>query len=256
MNIKLRKKILDIAYQTKTGHIGGCLSVIDMLYICYLKLREEGEQVILSKGHAALALYVCLNELGKISDEELSSFYKDGTKLPAHPSSFHFKEDIPFGLGSLGHGLPLSCGVAYANKLKSNNLRTYIIMSDGETNEGTTWEAAHFAVANKLDKLIVFIDKNKIQAFGKVEDVLGDTASKIKWESIGFDVFEINGNCQSEIEESVKNLDLNNKKPKLIIGNTIKGKGVSFMENIVDWHYLPMTEEHYKKAIEDLDFYA
>ncbi|MCT4638552.1 MAG: transketolase [Bacteroidales bacterium] len=249
---KLRKKIIDTAFATKSGHIGGALSVIDILYTCFFKTMNDCEELILSKGHSALALYVCLNEKGVISDEELSSFYKDGTVLPAHPSSFHYKKDIPFGLGSLGHGLSLANGVALANRLNGKDVCTYVVMSDGETNEGSVWEAANFAVANKLNKLISIIDKNKLQAFGYSNEVLGDTASKDKWETIGFEVVEVDGHSIEDLRKAIKNLKNDDVRPKLIIANTIKGKGIDFMENELKWHYIPMKPEEYDSAVKQL----
>ncbi len=214
--------------------------------------KKPEDSFILSKGHAAAALYVCLNFTGEISDEELQSFYKNGTKLPAHPSAGHFK-GIPFALGSLGHGLPIACGIAKAGKIQKSNALSYVLMSDGETNEGTTWEAAHFAVQNKLDNLLVLIDKNGLQAFGNTKDILGDTASGELMSAIGFEVLTVNGHNLEEIANGIENLKSSkNGKPKMVIGNTIKGKGISYMENKMEWHYLPMTEELYAKAKKEL----
>ncbi len=243
-----RKKLLAMYYNANAGHIGCSLSCIDIL-IALFELKSGDERVILSKGHAAAALYTMLNETGEISDETLSTFYKNGTKLSAHPSA-NFFTNIPFALGSLGHGLPIGCGIAYANKLTNNKENIFILMSDGETNEGTTWEAAHFAVAKKLDNLIVVIDKNKLQGFGYTKDVLGDTAEIGKWKSIGFDAIEEDGHDVEKLIKSINHLKSNkNRLPKLIIANTIKGKGVDYMENKLEWHYLPMDIEMYNRAL-------
>ncbi len=244
---KLRLKILELHYRAGSGHIGCSLSCIDLL-ISILRYKNPEDSFILSKGHAATALYTMLNEVGEIADEIMPSFYKDATTLPAHPAPMKYAA-IPFATGSLGHGLPLASGIAKANKLKSSEGVSFVLMSDGETNEGTTWEAANFAVANKLDNLLVFIDKNGLQGFGNTKDILGDTASIRLWEAIGFDVLETDGhNINSLLLAKLTLLDLKNGKPKLIIANTVKGKGVEYMENKMEWHYLPMNETLYAEA--------
>jgi transketolase len=250
---KLRLKLLEMYHKAHAGHIGCSLSCIDLLIGSFILNKKEGEDLILSKGHAALALYVTLNHTGEISDEELSTFYQDGTNLPAHPVANYFKS-IPFALGSLGHGLPIGTGIAKANKLIDKNLMTYVLMSDGETNEGTTWEATHFAVKHQLDNLLVMIDKNRLQGFGRTEDILGDTADGKKWAAIGFDVYEIDGHDIALIDKTIKEARNNkNGKPKVLIAATIKGKGVSYMENKMEWHYLPMNDEQLKMAMEEVN---
>jgi len=250
---RLRKKILDLSRQANSGHIGGALSCIDLLIAILVYTKNEGEDFILSKGHAALALYVCLNHLGEIPDEDMLTFYKNGTQLPAHPAPGKYK-GIPFALGSLGHGLPIATGIAQANKIRQDHKHTFALLSDGDTNEGTTWEAAHFAVSNKLEHLVVVIDKNNLQGFGNTSEILGDTANNKTWESIGFDVFEIDGHNIELINNTISRCrSMRNGKPKVIIANTIKGKGVSFMEKLMEWHYLPMTEDQYQKAIQEIN---
>ena len=144
LQYQLRLKLLEMYYKAKAGHIGCSLSCIDLMIVTLIQHKKPEDTFILSKGHAAASLYVCLNQLGEINDDELATYYKNGTKLPAHPSANKFN-GIPFALGSLGHGLPISAGIAKANKLLKNDSLSYVLMSDGETNEGTTWEAAHFA---------------------------------------------------------------------------------------------------------------
>lgn len=251
IQLELRRKLLSLYHSVNAGHIACSLSCLDLL-IALFHVKSESERVILSKGHAAAALYTVLNYTGEISDIEYSTFYKNGTKLSAHPSAHSFT-NIPFALGSLGHGFPIGCGIAQANKLSKNQDYVFILMSDGETNEGTTWEAAHYAVSKKLDNLIVLIDKNQLQGFGCTKDVLGDTASADKWRCIGFDVIEIDGHDVNEIITELKNLKKSNPKPKLIIANTIKGKGVDYMEHKMEWHYLPMNDESYQKALTSIE---
>ena len=248
----LRLKILEMYFTANAGHIGCSLSCIDLMIGSLISHRKENEVFLLSKGHAAASLYACLHELGEISDEILATYYKNGTTLPAHPAPNKIK-GIPFATGSLGHGLPIASGIAQGNKILQNNEFTYVLMSDGETNEGTTWEAAHYAVANGLDNLIVMIDKNGLQGFGNTDEVLGVSADKNKWEAMGFEVVEIDGH---DVEEIYTQIDLfksrKNGIPKLLIANTVKGKGVSYMENKLEWHYLPMKAEQYEMAKKDV----
>lgn len=244
---KLRTKILDLHYMANSGHIGCSLSCIDIM-IGIMKFKESDDTFVLSKGHAATALYTIMNEVGEIPDEALPTFYKNATTLPAHPAPLKYKA-IPFATGSLGHGLPLATGIAKANKLSKSNGISYVLMSDGETNEGTTWESSHFAVANKLDNLVVFIDKNRLQGFGNTADILGDTASADMWNTMGYEVIEVDGHSISAIVAAKqKMITSRNGKPKLIIANTVKGKGIDYMENKMEWHYLPMNEQQYNEA--------
>ncbi len=249
---KLRKKILDINYPVGGGHLGCALSCIDIMISIVLH-KAAGDTFILSKGHAGSAMYALLNETGEIKDEVLKTFYKNATTLSAHPAALKYPS-IPFATGSLGHGLPLAAGIAKANKLKANTATSYVLMSDGETNEGTSWEGAHFAVANKLDNLFVIIDKNGLQGFGNLTDVLGDTASAKVWEAMGFDVVEADGHDIPNIL-ALKNELLNRKngKPKLFIANTVKGKGIAYMENKLEWHYLSMNEAQYNEALKSIE---
>jgi transketolase len=246
---KLRLKLLKLYFDAKCGHIGCSLSCLDIIYTIF-NIKLEEEKMILSKGHAAGALYIILNHFNEISDKELTTYYQNGTKLSAHPSANHFN-NIPFALGSLGHGLPIATGMAFSNKFSKQDRLTYVLMSDGETNEGSTWEAAHFAVKNELSNLLVFIDKNNLQGFGETKDVLGDTSNINTWKNIGFDCIEIDGHDINLIEETISMIkSSNNRFPKLIICKTIKGKGVDFMENKLEWHYLPMDELLYQNAVE------
>jgi transketolase len=248
---KLRAKILDLHFKANSGHIGCSLSCIDIM-ISILKYKEQGDTFILSKGHAASALYTILNEIGEIPDKMMDSFYKNGTTLPAHPAPRKYAS-IPFATGSLGHGLPLATGIAKAKKLRKEGGISYVLMSDGETNEGTTWEAAHVAVAHKLDNLIVIIDKNGLQGFGNTTDILGDTASPSVWSAIGFDVVQANGHdVQALLDAKKQLLQMTNGKPKLIVADTVKGKGVPHMEDRMEWHYLPMNEEMYHAAVQKI----
>ena len=248
----LRLKLIELYHEANAGHIGCSLSCIDLMIGSLIQHKREEDSFILSKGHAAASLYVCLNYTGEIKSDELDTFYKNGTSLPAHPSANKFI-GIPFALGSLGHGFPIASGIAKANKLQMNSSISFVLMSDGETNEGTTWEAAHFAVKHKLDNIIVIIDKNGLQGFGNTQDVLGDTANEEKWRALGFETLSVNGHDLDQIYNGIQQLkNSKNNKPKVLIGNTIKGKGVSFMENKMEWHYNPLNTQLYQQAVTDI----
>ena len=250
---RLRLKLLELYYRVNAGHIGSSLSCIDILISIFFFQKKEKDTFILSKGHAAFALYCCLNETGKISDDLMKTLYANDTILPAHPAPNQIKE-IPFATGSLGHGFPIAAGIAKANKFNNDHSFVYVLLSDGDTNEGTAWETAHFATKHNLNNLIVIIDKNKVQGFDKTCDVLGDTANYEKWLCLGFEVLEIeDGHNIPELNKSIELLQRSKStKPKLLIANTIKGKRVSYMENTVDWHYWPMSEEQYKQAVQEI----
>lgn len=245
---ELRLEILGLYHKANAGHIGCSLSCIDLMIAVLFLNKSQEDTFILSKGHAAAALYASLNTLGEISDEELDTFYLDGTTLPAHPAPRQYK-GIPFATGSLGHGLPIATGIAHAAKVKDEESYSYVLLSDGETNEGTTWEAAHYAIQNQLDNLIMIIDKNGLQGFGFTDKVLGETASVEKWNAIGFETIELNGHDILSIDQAIKELKSHkNGLPKAIIASTVKGKGVSYMENKLEWHYLPMNKDQYEQA--------
>ena len=259
---QLRLNVLALYKQANAGHIGCSLSCIDLMIATLVLRKREQDTFLLSKGHAAASLYVCLNHLGEISDDVLATFYLNGTTLPAHPAP-NKHAGIPFATGSLGHGLPIGTGVAMAAKLLAADAKSteptnqpaqvFVLMSDGETNEGTTWEAAHFAVQHQLDNLVVLVDKNGLQGFGHTADVMGDSANIRVWDAIGFETVEVDGHNVEEILTTLDRLSATpNGKPKLLIAKTVKGKGVSYMENQLAWHYLPMTDAQYEQAVADV----
>ena len=249
---QLRLKLLGLYNQAHAGHIGCSLSCIDLMIATLVLRKREQDTFLLSKGHAAAALYTCLNYLGDISDDELATFYQNGTTLPAHPAPNQHR-GIPFATGSLGHGLPIGTGIAQAGKLIGDDSRVFVLMSDGETNEGTTWEAAHFAVQAGLDNLIVLVDKNGLQGFNQTANVLGDTADTRTWLAMGFDTVDVDGHNIDELLRVIDQLTATpNGKPKLLIARTVKGKGVSYMENRLEWHYLPMNADQYAQACTDV----
>lgn len=249
--LAIRRKFLRMHYEARSGHIGSGLSAIDILTYLYAVGLRESDRFILSKGHGASSLYATLHHFGKLSDDELASYYKDDTLLPAHPAPRGVAA-IPAATGSLGHGLPIAAGMAHGYKhLHASDVRIACLLSDGECNEGSTWEAALFAAHHRLDNLTVLVDANGIQGFGRSEDVLGLEPFADKWRSFGFDVSECNGHDFAALHAAFARPT--SARPRCVIARTVKGKGVAFMENTVDWHYWPMQAAQYAEALAELD---
>lgn len=254
---EIRKKIIKMKYESQEGHLGSALSCVDILNVLYFKVLkidpkkpsdENRDRFILSKGHAASALYVVLAERGFFPEKLLDEYCKDGSKLAGHST----KGSVPgveASTGALGHGLPMAAGMALAGKKDKKQYRVFVLISDGECDEGTTWESALFASHQKLDNLTVIIDYNKWQAFGRTNEVLNLEPLAKKWESFGWQAREINGHDFTEIENALLPVPFENGKPSVIICNTIKGKGVAFMEDKLESHYMKLTEEDYKKSL-------
>ncbi len=249
--LAIRRQFLRMHFEARSGHLGSGLSAIDILTYLYSSWLGPTDQFILSKGHGASALYATLHHFGKLSDVELASYYQDDTLLPAHPAPLGVAA-IPAATGSLGHGLPIAAGMAYSYKyLRGADQRVACLLSDGECNEGSTWEAALFAGHHQLNNLTAFVDANGIQGFGRTEDVLALEPFAKKWEAFGFDVSECNGHDFVALHAALAKPS--SGRPRCVIARTVKGKGVSFMENTVDWHYWPMSEAQYQRAIAELD---
>lgn len=249
-----RLKVLEMIHKAGTSHIGSNLSVIDLLTVLYEKANinkedwENRDRIILSKGWAAASLYYFLFRKGLITQEELDSYCQKNSKFiglaePITPG-------IEFAGGSMGHGFPAGVGMAIAAKKLEKDYQTYVVMSDGEMDCGTTWESAMIAAHQKLDNLTVIIDVNGWQAMGKTSEVLNQGNLSDKWESFGWQATEIDGHNFSQIENNLR--PGNFFKPEVIIANTIKGKGVSFMEDKLEWHYRNVDEDSYRKALYEL----
>jgi len=256
----IRKKVIEISHQANASHLGSALSCIDLLTVLYsqvLKIDknnlfdENNDKFILSKGHAAAAIYTTLAYHGFFPIEKLVDFGNEGGKLAEHPGPFCVP-GIEIATGSLGHGLPIGSGMALAGKIKNKNYQVYVLMSDGECNEGSVWEAALFAASKKLNNLNVIIDYNKWQATGRSNEVMALHPLKEKWQAFGWEAHEINGHDQEQILK-ILNAPRDNTKPRVIVANTIKGKGVSFMEDDNNWHYRVPTAEEVKKAHDEID---
>lgn len=225
------------------GHVGCSLSCLEMITFIKFQLMKDQDELILSKGHAAALLYSVLAEEGTLSEKEIETFYHNGTYLPAHPPVNKIK-GIPFATGSLGHGLPIASGFGLAGVLKKSTKKIYCITSDGELNEGSTWEAALFIAHHNLTNVVWFIDRNYLQGFGRTEETLKLDPLDKKLESFGFQVVIADGHSFESLQTSMDQFE--NKKPLVIICNTTKGKDLK-LENTVDCHYLPLTEEDFIK---------
>jgi transketolase len=243
-----RARLIKMHFESGVGHIGGNLSSLDLLMCLHHKILSPDDVFVLSKGHSAGALYVALWSVGRLTDQDLSLFHKDDTKLSGHPAPNSFPE-IKFATGSLGHGFPLAAGVALGKALGQKPGRVFCLMSDGEWNEGSNWEALIFANQRKLDKLTLVIDSNGLQGFGATSEVadLGSLREKIA--AFGLAAEEIDGHNLNEIMQA---LSKNVPGPRAVIAHTTKGHGVSFMENKMEWHYLPMTPEQYRQALGEI----
>ncbi|MDH7511348.1 MAG: transketolase [Clostridiales bacterium] len=251
----VKKRLLAMYKEANAGHIACSLSCAEILTFLTFFWMDDPDTLILSKGHAAAALYAVLCEAGLITEDDIKTFYKEGTYLGAHPPVRKIR-GIPFATGSLGHGLPISAGRAFASKLKKENRLFFCVTSDGELDEGSTWEAALFISHHRLTNLIWMIDRNHIQGFGRTEDVMALEPLDVKLKAFRFHVIKADGHSYDSLLAAKLECLSNNgtsETPNVIICETIKGHGVSFMENTVDWHYLPMDDGQYKKALDELD---
>ena len=237
-------------YESGVGHVGGNLSCLDLLLTLHHRIMAPDDKFILSKGHAAGALYVTLWSLGKLSDDDLKNFHKEATRLSGHPPP-HGITDVLFATGSLGHGLGLAAGVALGKRIRNESGRVFCLMSDGEWNEGSSWEALHFISHHRLANVTVIVDLNGLQGFGTTEAVfnLGQLADR--FHGLALELVTIDGHDSNSIETALRKPS--GDKANVIIAKTVKGHGVSFMENKMEWHYLPMNADQYELAIGEIE---
>lgn len=258
----MRKSALDTALAAGklSTHLGGGLSIIDItatLYGAVMKLDpqnptwEERDRFILSKGHGVIGYYTALAERGFIPKEELQTFERTGSALLGHPVMNRAK-GIEFTNGSLGMGLSLGIGVALAGKSAGKDYKTYVLMGDGECDEGSVWEAAMSAPQFKLDNLVAIIDKNNFQLGGRNEEVLDLLDLGAKWASFGWEVIEVDGHDHCQLYDAFTKPGLTGK-PRCVIANTVKGKGISFAEHNNDWHHAVLTQSQYEQALQDIE---
>lgn len=259
--LEVRKDIIEAVYSAKSGHPGGSLSIADILTVLYFNQMNIDEKkpddpnrdrLVLSKGHACTALYSVLAEKGYFDKEDLKTFRKLGSPLQGHPDMNKIP-GIDMTTGSLGQGLSASVGMAIASKMNKAGCKIYCILGDGEIEEGQIWEAAMSASKYKLDNLCVILDNNNLQIDGEIEKVGGMNNITEKFLSFGFNVVNINGHNIDEIIDAITTAKQTKGKPTIIIAKTIKGKGVSFMENKAEWHGKAPSEEEYKLAMDELN---
>lgn len=270
---KNRKRLVEVVYAAKAGHIGGdlsCLNVMTALYFHVMKnlnpaepKAAERDRFVLSKGHCVEALYVTLEAKGFLKPEVLDTLGKFGSILSGHPTIE--VPGIEVNSGALGHGLSIGVGMAIAEKMNRNaylantptqptpTYRTFVLMGDGEQGEGSIYEAAMAGNKYQLDNLVAIIDRNHLQISGNTEDVMPIDSIKERWGAFGWDVIEMNGDSMEDIVKTFDAIDYENKKPHLLISNTTKGKGVSFMEGIAKWHHGVLNEEQCKAAVKEIE---
>jgi len=257
----VRRGILDLTFYGSSSHLGGSLSAVELLVALYfgvMKIDPQKPQMpgrdrfVLSKGHAAPALYAVMAERGFFPKEELKTFCKNGTRLQKH-IDMHKLPGIDASSGSLGQGLSIAIGMSLADRMDKKDRYVYVVMGDGELQEGQVWEAAMAAGNLKLDRLIAFVDANQMQVDGFVKTIMNVEPLEEKWKSNHWHVQRINGNDLEQILDAVQTAKLINDKPHLIIADTVKGKGVDFMEFQVDWHSKGLTEAEYQKAVAQVD---
>lgn len=259
-SIELRKEILKMIHRGKSGHTGGSLSCIDILIALYHGVMrydpknpkwEDRDRLIMSKGHSVEALYAVLADVGYIQRSELETYCQYGSRLTGHPTTK--VPGIEVNTGSLGHGLAVGVGVALAGKMDKKQYKVYVLMGDGELDEGSVWEAAQIAAHYRLDNLIGIVDRNRLQITGNTEEVLALENLKAKWEAFGWVVLEVNGHDIERLVNVFRSIPEIPAKPHLVLAYTVKGKGVSFIENRAEWHHKVPTDEELERAIQELE---
>lgn len=257
---EIRKDIIEEVYNAKSGHPGGSLSIADIMTVLYFdELNidennprwEDRDRLVLSKGHCAPALYAALSERGFFEKEKLKSLRKLDSNLQGHPN-MNDVLGVDMSTGSLGQGLSVANGMAISGKIDNKNYRVYCILGDGEIEEGQIWEAAMTSNKYKLDNLCIIVDNNNLQIDGTIQEVMDSNPIDEKFKAFGFNVIKIDGHSFDEIKTAFKEAKETKGKPTCIIAKTIKGKGVSFMENQAGWHGKAPNEEEYTQAIKDL----
>lgn len=259
--LKIRKNVVRMIKAGKAGHLGGALSAADIIAALYFKIMKVNPQnpgwrkrdrFVLSAGHKCLALYAVLAEMGFFNKSILDTYGSLGSKLPGHPD-MHKLPGIETNTGALGHGLSIAGGMAIGLKMDELDSKVYVLMGDGELAEGSNWEAAAASSHYKLDNLLVFVDRNTLQISGRTTEVMNYEPLYKRWEAFGWCVREINGHDLKQIVENGTDIPFENRKPSVIIANTVKSKGLSFAEDRVNYHYWKATPEEFQLADQDLN---
>jgi len=260
---KIRKHIIEAVFHPQAGHPGGSLSIADIMSVLYFDKMNispdnvndpDRDRFVLSKGHCSPALYGALAEKGIIPKEDIKTFRHIDSYLQGHPD-MKAVPGVDMSTGSLGQGISAACGMALAGKLDKKDYRVYSVLGDGETEEGQVWEAAMFAAHYKLDNLTAFLDFNGLQIDGDIREVMNPTPFDKKFEAFNWNVIIIDGHDFEQIADAIESAKACKDKPTMIIANTIKGKGVSYMENQAGWHGNAPSDEQYEIAINELDQY-
>jgi len=250
----VKARFLAMYKKANAGHIGSALSCAEILVFLRFAWMQADDTFVLSKGHAAAALYSVLAEADLLTKNQIDSYYQEGTELPALPP-FNTIDQIPFATGSLGHGLSVSAGMALGARLDADERRYFCVTSDGELDAGSVWEAALFIAHHKLNNLVWIIDRNQLQAIGRTEDVLALEPLDAKLRAFGFHVITVDGHDFGSLlaaREECKRLWKPRAAPVVLIANTVKGNGISYMQDTVDCHYLPMSDPQYEQALDEL----
>jgi transketolase len=255
---RVRRMILEQSMRANVGHIGSALSIVELLTALYgdvVQIASPGDagrdRVVLSKGHAALALYAVLCATGRLSEDDLNTFCGDGSRLGGHPE--HVLDYVDFATGSLGHGLSIGTGAALAARLDGSSRRTFVVMSDAECNEGSVWEAAMFAAHHQLSSLTLIIDVNGQQALNYTHEILDLAPLARRWSAFGWDVHEVAGHDEAALVSTLRDLDTASGPPHVLVADTTFGKGVSYMESRIEWHYWPMNGDQFTEAMRELE---
>ena len=257
--LQIRMDLLNITYRGKGGHPGGSLSSADVLVALYYEIMRidprhpdwpDRDRFILSKGHCVEGYYAVLSDLGFFPKEELDSYRDFNSRLTGHPSNQ--LPGIDVNTGALGHGLSIGVGMALAGKMDKKDYKVYVLMGDGQQAEGSIWEAAMAGSHYKLDNLTGIIDRDRLQISGNTEKVMALESLKDKWSSFGWEVLEVDGNNMEALVEGFRKFPADNHRPHLMIANTTKGKGISFMENKPEWHHKVPSEEEWNQALNEL----
>jgi transketolase len=251
---KIRRTIINMANRSKSPHVGSCLSPVDILTMLYFDVMrfepwEKRDIFILSKGHAAMSLYATLVLRGILPEEILAGYCLDEGTLPAHLDKFSAK-GVEVSAGSLGHAFNIGLGMAFGFKKQKGDRRVYAVMGDGEMQEGSIWEGALFGSKLKLDNFTLFLDYNNLQGYGRPTEICSFEPIKLKWEAFGWHAIEVDGHDFTALRQALD--ESAGERPKIIIARTVKGKGVSFMEDQLVWHYYLVTDGHKQKALEEL----
>jgi transketolase len=253
----IRRLVIERSKAAHVGHIGSCLCVADILAVLYGEVLEgqgpddpDRDRFVLSKGHAALALYAALARTGRLPEETLEGFGTDGSELAVHPEAV--LPGVDFATGSLGHGLTYAGGAALAAKLDGSSRRTFVLLSDAECNSGALWESVMFAAHHQLSSLVAIVDLNGQQALGATSDILDLDPLGDRFAAFGWDVGEVDGHDTGALLDTITSLDTAHGPPHVILARTKFGKGVSYMEGELSWHYWPMSDEQYAQATAEL----